>query len=143
MIKGIGHVAFVVKDMEQSLHFYCQVLGFEKMFEIPHPKTKEPWIVYLKVRAGQYIELFYDGKNIPEKVEKPIGYSHLCLEVTDIQAIASHLKEQGITLDVEPTQGVDRNYQCWATDPDGNRIEFMQMNPDSLQLRAERGEKLE
>ena len=32
MIKGIGHVAFKVTDMEKSLHFYCDILGGKKAF---------------------------------------------------------------------------------------------------------------
>jgi lactoylglutathione lyase len=48
----------------------------------------------------------------------------------------NHIKSQGLTLDVEPKQGIDLNYQCWVKDPDGNRIEFMQMHPDSPQNKA-------
>jgi hypothetical protein len=33
MLKGNAHVALVVSDMEKSLYFYCEVLGFEKAFE--------------------------------------------------------------------------------------------------------------
>lgn len=32
--------------------------------------------------------------------------------------------------------GLDRNRQAWIEDPDGNRIEFMEMAPDSLQAEA-------
>jgi catechol 2,3-dioxygenase-like lactoylglutathione lyase family enzyme len=135
MIKGIGHLALTVPDMEKSLHFYCEVLGFKKAFEI-HDNDDLPWIVYIKVCGGQFIELFYGGLNKPERVEKPIGFNHLCLEVDDIHEIANHLKSQGIALDVEPKQGKDTNYQCWAKDPDGNRIEFMQLVPGSAQLQA-------
>ena len=56
--------------------------------------------------------------------------SPLCLEVEDIQEIANHLRDHNIPLDVEPVQGKDLNWQCWAKDPDGNRIEFMQLNPN-------------
>ena len=42
----------------------------------------------------------------------------------------------GIKLTVEPKLGADNNYQCWIEDPDGNRIEFMQMGPNSMQAEA-------
>jgi lactoylglutathione lyase len=32
--------------------------------------------------------------------------------------------------------GADGNRQCWIADPDGNRIEFMQMSPSCMQLDA-------
>lgn len=46
------------------------------------------------------------------------------------------MKQNGVPLDVEPQQGKDLNWQCWARDPDGNRIEFMAMHPDSPQMKA-------
>ncbi|MGM7683453.1 VOC family protein [Cytobacillus sp. Hm23] len=134
MIKGIGHTAYTVKNMEKSLHFYCDILGFQKLFELKN-SDDEPWIVYLKIREGQFIELFYGGKKTNEVDGSTIGYAHLCLEVTDIHEIANHLKKNGLKLDVEPLQGLDLNYQCWVKDPDGNAIEFMQMNPDSPQMK--------
>ncbi|WP_226038131.1 VOC family protein [Aquibacillus saliphilus] len=135
MIKGIGHAAYTVADMEKSLDFYCNVLGFEKLFDL-HNIKDEPWIVYLKVSEGQYIELFYGGEKKVQIDGSTIGYSHLCFEVENIEVIANHLKSKGYTLDVEPKEGLDGNYQCWVKDPDKNRIEFIQMRPDSLQLRT-------
>lgn len=32
--------------------------------------------------------------------------------------------------------GLDRNRQCWIEDPDGNRLEFMQMAADAMQREA-------
>ncbi|MBP1995989.1 VOC family protein [Paenibacillus eucommiae] len=136
MIKGIGHTAYVVKDMEKSLQFYCDILGFRKLFELKHPSDNAPWIVYVEVRKGQFIELFYGGTHKNDVDNQTIGYAHLCLEVNDIQEIANHVKGKGLTLDVEPKQGLDKNYQCWVKDPDGNRIEFMQMNPESPQMNS-------
>lgn len=135
MIKGIAHAAFNVKDMEKALYFYCDTLGFQRAFEINDDEEK-PWIVYIKIREGQFIELFYGGENNPENVLKPIGFSHLCFEVEDIYGIARLLENKGVTLDVKPKQGKDLNYQCWAKDPDGNRIEFMQINKESLQANS-------
>ncbi len=131
MIKGIAHVAYNVLDMERSITFYCDVLGFKKAFTIDDDNGN-PWIVYIKVKEGMFIELFYT--NNEKLTEQPrVGYSHLCLEVDDIHEIANHLKNKGLTLDVEPIQGKDLNWQCWIKDPDGNRIEFMQISPNSLQ----------
>lgn len=128
MIKGIAHTAFVVTDMKKSLAFYCDVLGFTRVFGI-EDDNQNPWIEYVKIRDGQFIELFYGN---PQPMEGHT-YSHLCLEVDDIDEIAQRIKSHGIQLDVEPKQGKDLNYQCWVRDPDGNRIEFMKIHPDSPQ----------
>ncbi len=123
----IGHIAFSVKDMGASLAFYSKALGIEKAFSLAG-RDGRPWIEYLKVADGQFIELFYEGS-------PPKGI-HLCLTVDDIGAYAARVKESGYTLDAEPSEGSDGNRQAWLTDPDGVRIELMQISPDSPHARA-------
>lgn len=135
VIKRIGHLAFIVEDMEKSLHFYCNILRFQRAFDIKDDKDN-PWIEYIKVCDGQFIELFYGGTSKSECVQGQIGFNYLCLEVEDIYEIAAHLKSHGLTLDVEPIRGKDNNYQCWVCDPDGNRIEFMQLDPSSPHMNC-------
>ncbi len=130
MILGIAHAAYNVTDMEKAMDFYCGVLGFTRAFSMKN-EAGEPWIEYLKVGNGQFVELFYKK---PE--DRGDTYSHLCLEVDDIQAMADHLVAMGAPLDVAPKQGRDRNWQCWTHDPDGNRVELMALAPDSPQRRA-------
>lgn len=135
MIKGIAHLAYNAANMDQTLHFYCDILGFTKAFELDDDNGN-PWIVYVRVTEGQFIEFFYGNQESYRSVSHPISYSHLCLEVDDIQNIAERLTNFGVALDVPPRQGKDLNFQCWAKDPDGNRIEFMQIHPDSPQKKS-------
>ena len=130
MIKAIAHVAFSVTDMERSVDFYCNKLGFKDAFEMK--KDGKPIIRYIKVSKNQFIELFYGNGDFGNKH----SYSHLCLEVDDIDMIANHLKQIGIALTSPVKQGMDTNYQCWAQDPDGNKIEFMQISKTSPQYKA-------
>lgn len=135
MITSIAHGAITVRDMDQSLRFYTEGLGFRKAFEIASPKDGRPWIVYLNVCRGQFLELFYDGT-----VENPwrpelIGFNHLCFEVDDLFATVRHIKDAGYTIDAEPVQGCDFNWQAWVTDPNGIRIELMKIDPQSPQAK--------
>jgi lactoylglutathione lyase len=34
-------------------------------------------------------------------------------------------------------RGNDGNLQAWISDPDGNRIEFMELDPESKQRKAD------
>lgn len=133
MIKGISHLAFNVSNMEKAIDFYCNILGFEKAFSIDDDNGN-PWIVYIKIKPFQFIELFYSNEKTFN--HEKLSYSHLCLEVDDINQIANHLKSNGIKLDVEPMQGKDLNYQCWCQDYDGNKIEFMQLDQNSMQSKV-------
>lgn len=132
MVTGFGHTAYNVKDMEKSLKFYHDVLGFEKAFELRNQKTGEPWIEYIHAGGSQFIELFYTEEGA-EKQTGEIGYNHLCLEVKDIHEIVKRIEEAGAPLDAPVKIGTDKNWQCWTHDPDGNRIELMQMGEDSMQ----------
>jgi catechol 2,3-dioxygenase-like lactoylglutathione lyase family enzyme len=133
MVKAIGHVAYNVADMDKSIHFFCDILGFKHAFSIKDDKG-EPWIEYIKIRDGQFVELFYAKKEIVS----PAGasYNHLCLEVDFINEINDRLMANGVDVYAKPKQGADLNYQCWARDPDGNPIEFMQIHPDSPQMKS-------
>ncbi len=133
MITGIGHTAYDCYKFEETLDFYTRILGFPKMFELLNDKG-ELWIVYLRVNDGVFIELFPKSGERPS--ERSRSYSHLCLEVDDMDATVAEVTERGAVLDVGINRGKDGNRQAWIKDPEGNRIEFMEMAPDSLQRQA-------
>lgn len=134
MITGIGHIAFRVSNLEDSLKFYCGFLGFKEAFRLYNDKG-ELWIVYLKISKNNFIELFpYQGE-IEKGYEKK-SYQHLCLLVDDINKTLEELASRGLSIDGKPNKGKDGNFQYWITDPDGNRIELMQIMPDSLQAKS-------
>lgn len=135
MITGIAHTAVTVKDMDESIRFYTQVLGFKKAFSIPHYVTGEPWIEYLKVSSGQFIELFYGGAEEHPWTDALVGFNHLCFQVDDINTSVQKIRDAGYPVDSEPRQGADHNWQAWVTDPNGIRIELMQIMPGSPQSR--------
>ena len=111
MIKGIGHGAFNVKDMEKTVDFYEKTLGFKKAFEIPRPENGEPWIVYMYAGGDQFIELFYGAtKDVPYKDENA-GFFHLCLSVDDIHEVWNKIVETGAPQDDAPKCGCDGNWQ--------------------------------
>ena len=132
-INGIGHIAFNVKDMEKTLKFYCDVLGFKHAFTLRNAEGA-PWIEYLKVSDNNFIELFY------AKPDSPVGpgstFNHICLTVADIHAAEKALDGAGWTVDTRPKQGSDKNWQMWVRDPDGVRIELMQISPESPQANS-------
>lgn len=135
MVKGIGHAAFNVTDMEKSIAFYERTFGFQKAFEIQRPETGEPWIVYLYAGGNQFVELFYGATEQVPYQDKNAGFFHLCIEVDDVQKAWQRVCETGAPQDDAPKTAGDGNWQCWTHDPDGVKIEMMQVGPDSLQMQ--------
>ena len=135
MIQGTGHAAITVRDMDESIRFYTQALGFQKAFAFRHPDTGAPWIEYLSIAPGEFIELFYGGIEAQAWHDDLIGFNHLCFRVDDIHASVQEIRDAGYPIDIESKQGVDGNWQAWVRDPNGVRIELMQIMPESPQSR--------
>ena len=134
-LAGIGHVALKVADIGRSLEFYCDRLGFAEMMRL-NQDDGSLWLVYLRITDTQFLELFPGGKGGRAPDRDATAINHFCLECDDLDATAAKLREAGVRLTVEPKLGLDGNRQCWIEDPDGNRIEFMQMSRDSMQAQA-------
>jgi catechol 2,3-dioxygenase-like lactoylglutathione lyase family enzyme len=135
-ITGIAHIAITVKNMDRSLDFYTRVLGFKKVFEIPNPQTGAPWINYLYIGNEQFVELFYDGKKENPWSEDLRGFNHLCFLVDDLHTVVENIKKAGGIITDSPKEGCDHNWQAWTEDPDGIRIELMQIDENSPHYRA-------
>jgi methylmalonyl-CoA/ethylmalonyl-CoA epimerase len=100
MINRINHVAIVVEDLDNALHFWRDALG------LPLHKTEEnPGenvnIAFLPVGDSE-IELLQPtnpdsgiGKYLAKKGQ---GMHHVCVEVDDIDAVMARLVAQGIEL---------------------------------------------
>ena len=65
MITGIGHVAFRVTDLAQARDFYCNKLGFNEAFHLEMEGQPSPWIVYIQVAPGSFVELFPEAQDAP------------------------------------------------------------------------------
>ena len=127
MIAGIAHFAINTKDMEKTMDFYIRALGCKKAFSIPHPETKAPWIEY--VQAGtQLLEFFYDATEENPFRKSLIGFNHLGLQVYDVYALVKRIEEAGYTMDTQPKEDREFNHKAWLKDPNGIRIELMQID---------------
>ncbi len=131
---GMGHVAYTTNQMDEMLHFYCDILGMEHAFSLTD-KDGVAWIEYVRLSGEQFIEFFY-AKDTSFSPVNTGSYQHLCLQVHDLHEMDAYLRGKGIDVFYGPAQGEDLNWQCWARDPDGNPIEFMQLDPRSPQYKA-------
>lgn len=140
MITGIGHVAFRVTNLQRALDFYCTRLGFSEAFRLEREGQPSPWIVYIQIAPGSFIELFPDAQDAPGTLpprDPQASYKHVCLLVDDMSATQRELAARGLEITGSPTQGLDNNLQYWINDPDGNPIELMQIMPTSPQAAAD------
>ena len=131
----IGHVALKVANIERSLKFYRDTLGFAEMLRLARDDGSL-WLVYLRITDDQYLEVFPEGEGGDVPGANMVGYNHMCLAVPDIDQTVRELEAAGIPLFRPKTKGADGNWQAWIQDPDGHRIELMQMAADGMQAEA-------
>jgi catechol 2,3-dioxygenase-like lactoylglutathione lyase family enzyme len=159
---GLSHLAFGVRDLDDSLHFYCEQLGMHEAFRLtfgelldwkdaearagrPQPDDPatlaymqthraDPWLLYIEAAPGQYIELFPAmDPSLLQHPQTADSHAHLCLLVDDAEQAAAELRNQGLQDEGPITMGPDDSLQFWLTDPDGHRIEVMQYTAHSVQ----------
>jgi lactoylglutathione lyase len=134
--KTLGHINLKVQDLQASIDFYSKI-GFPEFLSLTE-EDGSLWIVYMRITDELYIELLPGGKGKAGD-QVATGLNHLCLTTGDIEATVAELGRLGIPLTApfDPgKRGVDKNRGTWIADPDGNRIEIMEMAPTCVQYDA-------
>ena len=99
-ITKINHVAIAVKDIDESLAFWRDILGMELHHTEDVPSQKA--IVAFLPTGDSEVELVQptvDDSGVAKFVaERGGGIHHLCMEVDDIDGMLAMLKEKGVRL---------------------------------------------
>ena len=106
--------------------------GFSLPAKDPHPDKWEKRDA--KDFDRDYLEQMIDDHESAVKL-----FEKQAKDGEDIEATARHLAKIGIPLasPLDPARrGVDRNRGMWIEDPDGNRIEVMEMAKNCIQWEA-------
>lgn len=131
-ITGISHVGYFVSNLQASLSFWHDFLGFDEMYDLKKPDTDEVRIAFIKISDHQHVELFNETSADPRN-----RMSHICFSVDNVEQMRAYLKSQGV--DVKPGNGSKTrtgDYAFEIKDPDGTLVEFVQSLPDGLEKKA-------
>ncbi|MYM63942.1 VOC family protein [Pseudomaricurvus sp. HS19] len=141
MIRGIHHIGIHVNDMDRMIEFYREAFGFELVGEGFSWKDDEfiDRIVAVKgsaargcmLRAGTcYMELFQYSAPEPDspapKQPYDKGYTHMCIDVTDIEEEFKRLQSVGMTFPEPEPINVGHVKSIYGKDPEGNVIEIQE-----------------
>ena len=144
MIRGIHHVAVHVRDLDRMLKFYSEAFGFEivgeefswrdntvldQLLDVPGSAARGAML-----RAGTcYLEMFQFNSPAPVS-ERPLrpfdkGYTHFCVDVTDIEQEYGRLRALGMTFGHPSPIDMGHVKSIYGRDPEGNVIELQQTAP--------------
>ena len=128
----LNHVGVAVADMDESIAFYTETMGYEEAFRVTNDDD-EPFLVYLRVSESTFVELTRANEN------NAPGLSHFGVQVADMESVRAMYEGRG----AEPSETRRGSTQAILSnifDPQGVRIELSEYPPDSLQGQALAGE---
>jgi catechol 2,3-dioxygenase-like lactoylglutathione lyase family enzyme len=122
MITGINHLTFSVRDLEESISFYTEVLGFELASRgdgEAHLLAGDAWVVLI-------LDSSVRDKTLPE-------YSHVAFSVSaeDFAALDQRIRRSGAEIWQENRTEGDSLY---FLDPNGHKLEI---HTSDLEARIE------
>lgn len=123
----ILHTMIRVGDLDQSLAFYCDVLGMQilRRNDYPQGKFTLAFVGYSAECDGAVIELTYNWG--VEKYELGNAFGHIALAVDDAYQACVEIKQRGgkVVREAGPMAG-GSTVIAFVEDPDGYRIELIQ-----------------
>lgn len=138
----LSHVGICVSDLDRSIRFYCEGLGFEQaesftvgdefaaLMEMDSVKLTSQFLR----RDGHAIELLSFATPEPggDRHRRPVntfGLTHLSFRVDDVAEIAEKVVALGGTVHTETrtTMADGAMDFVYCSDPDGTRVELMRI----------------
>jgi lactoylglutathione lyase len=122
------HTMVRVRDLDDSLAFYCDKLGLKEVRRSENEKGRFT-LVYLAAPGDEarardiqspMLELTYNWD--PEVYTGGRNFGHLAFAVDDIYATCKRLLDKGVTINRPPRDG----WMAFVRSPDGISVELLQ-----------------
>ncbi|MBI4286206.1 MAG: VOC family protein [Chloroflexi bacterium] len=125
MFKRIDHTEIIPVDIDRTIKFYTEVLGFtlKERFGL---KDRLPMkeIAYLTL-GDTMLEVIAVADPKPASKDWQVCYKRIAIEVEDMDKAISFLKSKGVRIAVAPVR-LATSFRAEVEDPDGLTIELRQ-----------------
>jgi catechol 2,3-dioxygenase len=127
-VKELGHIVLYVRDLERSVHFYRDVLGWRQVLGGDGPMPF-PAAAFSAAGGRTHHELLLievGSDAAPQPSGRHVGLYHFGLKIgdtdDDLRDALRTLQENGVTIVGASDHTV--THSLYITDPDGNEIEL-------------------
>lgn len=120
------HTRLKVRDMERSIAFYTTHMGCRLIRRSTSPRGTQ--LAFLRLPGIEAdLELAYLPWDPDFQLAEDIF--HLAFQVPDMNATLAKLREAGVKITEEPSQGSSGGMMAFIEDPDGYEIELLDYSP--------------
>jgi len=129
------HTMLRVKNLEESLNFYCNILGMKLLRQKDYPggKFTLAFIGYGNESENTVLELTYNWDT--DKYDLGNAYGHIALGVDDIYSTCEKIKAQGGTVTREPgPMKHGSTVIAFIEDPNGYKVELIELGTRNSSL---------
>jgi glyoxylase I family protein len=120
-ITGIDHAALAADDVEKLADWYCEVLGYEKLFRHPKPV----WM--LKAPDGTLLEIMpKDDTKRAERTTWTPGWSHLAIRVSNIEEAIVFLDTKNVVWGGDTINAIAGGRVRNLFDNEGNMLQILE-----------------
>src|SRR6266853_305043 len=127
-IVGLNHVGISVPNLDQAVAYYTKPMGFPEAFRNLDDKGK-PTLVYVQISKNTFLEL------LPASPDRPPGLNHFGVVVDKMTDATAMFKQRGANvaeIRLSGTKAILSN----VTDPNGVRMELLELPPESSHRQA-------
>lgn len=129
--KDFQHVTVSVADVDKSLAFYRDLLGFPVLGRLYYNNQVGLVIDFLDIGNNGILEIFSFSKApvkpsefVPD--DRQLGMRHMAFTVKSVDATAERLKKAGVAFTLNPVDAYGGPRIAFFKDPDGTLIEILE-----------------
>lgn len=122
--RGVHHVAFICRDVEETIRFYQELLGFPLVEIVENRDYRGSTHFFFDIGNGNLLGFFdFPGHEHPPFAETVGGVQHLALSMgQDAHAAARDALDEAGTEYAGPDRGVEES--LYLRDPNGVPVEL-------------------
>ncbi|MDB5921052.1 MAG: hypothetical protein JWR40_5286 [Massilia sp.] len=123
--KSCLDVGMIVKDIHQSLAFYVDLLGLQKVGELPTPFGQMHRLSF----GDSFIKLIHPTETPAAGalgVSNSLGFRYLTFQVSNIDEVCASCERAGVNFDMPKQEFMPGLAIMMMRDPDGNIVEVIE-----------------